>query len=328
MIKIIRLLAGLVIAGLFLFLIFRHISLREISTALSVANPIWALAAVIAFFLGYSFRIARWRTMLIRVNSNIRWRDCAGPLMASVAANNILPLRAGDVLRAFGFNRRLGLNAATALTSLFVERLLDLLMLVVCLGTALTYFSVRSSKLIGLSGGALLVCGGGIIFLLFFPSLFKPIIFWLGNLISRYYPKFGGKILSEFSKVFSALDYMTNTQVMLRLFVLSALAWISEGLVFLFAAISLHSISRPAAAWLAFPVGTISTLIPGTPGYVGTFDYFTSLSMITLGNPPVISAAYAFLVHAILWLPPTAVGGVYLMLHPVESNKIIKAECL
>ncbi|HSC81948.1 MAG TPA: lysylphosphatidylglycerol synthase domain-containing protein, partial [Chitinolyticbacter sp.] len=61
------------------------------------------------------------------------------------------------------------------------------------------------------------------------------------------------------------------------------------------------------------PVGTLATLIPSTPGYVGTFDYFTVRAMTALGNGQVVATAYALLVHALLWLPPTLAGGAYLL---------------
>jgi uncharacterized membrane protein YbhN (UPF0104 family) len=84
-------------------------------------------------------------------------------------------------------------------------------------------------------------------------------------------------------------------------------------------------VTGPLAGWLALPVGTLATLIPSTPGYVGTFDYFTVKAMTELGNTTAAATAYALLVHALLWLPPTLVGGLYLLLHPVGQQATPKA---
>jgi uncharacterized membrane protein YbhN (UPF0104 family) len=75
---------------------------------------------------------------------------------------------------------------------------------------------------------------------------------------------------------------------------------------------------------LALPVGTLATLIPSTPGYVGTFDYFTVRAMSVLGNSISASTAYALLVHILLWLPPTLIGGLYLLLNPIKKHKASK----
>jgi uncharacterized membrane protein YbhN (UPF0104 family) len=72
-------------------------------------------------------------------------------------------------------------------------------------------------------------------------------------------------------------------------------------------------------------VGTFATVIPSTPGYIGTFDYFTAQAMSALGNTAAAAAAFAFLVHAVLWLPPTVAGGLYLLMNPVSLRNRFKA---
>jgi uncharacterized protein (DUF983 family) len=52
---------------------------------------------------------------------------------------------------------------------------------------------------------------------------------------------------------------------------------------------------------------------------VGTFDYFTARAMAALGNDLVASTAYALLVHVLLWLPPTLIGSIYMLLNPIKK---------
>ena len=241
--------------------------------------------------------------------------------MASVAANNILPFRAGDILRAFAFNRRLEISASTSLTSLFVERLLDLLMVVSFLGIALTYFGIDSSALVGVGGSVLIFAAIGILSLLFFPWVFKKPALFIADLICILNAKLGTKFKEELLKIFFALDHTSQKKIISKLVLWSFLAWIGEGLVFWFAALSLPDISKDLAAWVALPVGTLATVIPSTPGYVGTFDYFTAQSMIAMGNSKTSSVAFAFIVHAVLWLPPTLAGGIYLIANPTKKSK-------
>ena len=318
--KFIRLALGVLLTAICLWLIFRQISLYEISVAFSKANLIFVLEAVFVFFLGYSCRIERWRLMLKQDNPNLGWMNCAGPLMASVATNNVLPFRAGDILRAFGFNRKLKICAATSVSSLFVERLLDLLMVLSLMGFTLSYFGVNSSRFIGV-GGTFLIAGAGVIlFVLLFPALFKPLAFWLGRCLLRLSPQLGKKTFGEIQKVFSALEHMAKGHTMPKLIIWSMFAWVAEGFVFWFAALALPSIFYPQAAWMALPVGTLVTVIPSTPGYIGTFDFFTIQAMTVLGNTAAAGTAYALLIHALLWLPSTITGGLYLLLNSVKKN--------
>jgi len=323
--KLLRLGLGIAFGALFLWLILRNITLSSVRVALQDANALLLLGAVAVFFVGYACRIARWRLMLSQENPAVSWRQCAGPLMASVAANNVLPFRAGDLLRAFGFNSRLGISAATSLTTLFVERLLDLLMVLAFLGLALSLFGADSVRFIGMGAGVMLAAATVALFVLLFPQVFKPLAFWSGRLASRLVPRLGARILQEIEKIFSVLAGVATRGTMVRLIAWSFLAWAAEGLVFWFVALALPSIGNSAAAWLALPLGTLSTLIPGTPGYVGTFDFFTAKAMSALGNELAASTAFALVIHVVLWLPPTLAGGLYLALKPVRHRDVLKA---
>lgn len=323
--KIAKLALGIVLAGIFLWLIFRHINLAELKKAFDEANTYFIATALAAFILGYSCRIERWRVMLRHDNQDLRWTSCAGPFLASVAANNVLPFRAGDLFRAFGFNRKLGISAAASLTSLFIERLLDLLAILILLGLTLTYFGMEFSHFLGVGGMSLIAVAIVILIVLLFPHLFKPLAISFGAFTSKAFPKIGLKLAEEINKIFSALEHLARGTTMLKLALWTLLAWGAEGLVFWFSALALPAILHPAAAWLALPIGTLATVIPSTPGYVGTFDFFSVQAMTAFGNSKTASTAYTLLVHALLWLPPTIFGGAYLLLHRTKQQEKLGA---
>ena len=150
--KAVRLLLGIALAGFFGWLILRQIDAGQVRQAFAGADAGWIAAAAAAFVIGYASRIQRWRVMLRVDNPALRWKDCAGPLLGSFAATNVLPFRAGDVLRAFAFNGRLGTGSGTVVATLFVERLLDMLMVLVLLGTTLALFGMDTSRFAGVGG--------------------------------------------------------------------------------------------------------------------------------------------------------------------------------
>jgi len=240
--------------------------------------------------------------------------------MGSFAANNVLPFRAGDVLRAFAFNGRLGISSGIVIATLFVERLLDLLMVLILFGTSLVVFGLNSNAIAGIGGATLFLVALGILLLLLVPALFTPLALYVGKLTERIAPNVGAKLHKEIEKSISTLKHLARGNTMIRLVVWSLVAWIAEGGVFWSASLALPSIINHMAAWLALPIGTLATLIPSTPGYVGTFDYFTVRAMTTLGNEIPASTAYALLVHAMLWLPPIVVGGLYLLFRPAKTR--------
>ena len=319
--QLIRVGVGLIAAVFFVWLIARQISLAELTHAFIGTYPAYFGSALFIFLLGYSCRIERWRLMLTGNNQNLTWHQCAGPLMASFAANNVLPFRAGDVLRAVAFNNELGVSAGNVVATLFIERLLDLLMLLFLLGVALSVFNLDVGGLIGLGSGTLIGISISILFFLLKPKFFTPFILFFGKIFAKLAPHWGGIFLIEANKSLATLVTLAKGRTMIKLVVWSLGAWLSEGCVFWMTALALPSITEPVGAWLALPVGTLATLIPSTPGYIGTFDYFTVHAMTALGNERSASTAFALVVHVLLWLPPTLIGGLYLLVRQTRIKQ-------
>ena len=320
--QVARVVLGISFAAFFIWLIASQIEPSELARSFRNTNPTWIFAALAAFCCGYACRIARWRKMLLQDSPGLSFKKCAGPLLASFAINNVLPFRSGDVMRAFAFNRQLGTSSGIVLASLFVERLLDLLMVLLMLGGALALFHLDFERFAGVGSVMLISLSLLIVLALLFPGLFTPLVRLLNRIIIKLAPGFGKKLASEINIGMESLTHLSKKGTMLILVIWSCAVWLAEGAVFWCVAMALlPAIETPAAGWLALPVGTLATLIPSTPGYIGTFDYFTIKAMTALGNTTAISTAYALLVHALLWIPPTLTGGLYLLTLNIRKSR-------
>jgi uncharacterized protein (TIRG00374 family) len=307
-----RLGVGLLFATLFAWLVFREVSAEAIARAFVGVRFAWIWLAVVAFSVGYSSRIERWRLMLLPENPQLTWAMCAGPLMAGFAANNVLPFRAGDVLRSVAFTRELGVGAGAVLATLVIERLLDLFIMIAFLGIVALVVGTAITGLTIVEDCALVAGAVGILLLLIVPGVLSTPALFVGRSAARLSPRFGKRLQEQINRGLCTLQHLGRGHTLLNLILWSALTWLAEGCVFRCAAAGLPTLATPSAGWLALPLGTLATLIPSTPGYVGTFDYVVSRAMTTLGNGPAAATAYGLLVHSLLWLPSTAVGGLYL----------------
>lgn len=314
--KVIRLSISIFFSVSFVLLIIKKINSEDFAQAFLGIRWDYVLVAGLSLFIGYVSRVERWRSMLIIENPMLKWKSCVGPFLASFAANNVLPFRVGDAMRAFVFNHQLGVHSGTTLASLFVERLLDLVMVLLFLGVTASLLGSDLSQLVSIGSFSMISLAVLIVFLLFFPALFEPLANAIGLLAFKIFPSVGLKIQTELQRGFEVLRILSKFSVMSRLLAWSFVVWIAEGGVFYFAAVSLPSLVSPLTSWLALPVGTLATLIPSTPGYIGTFDFSIMQVMTLLGNSSASSAAYALLVHACLWLPVTCLGGAYLFVRP------------
>lgn len=310
-----RLLLGLAVAGLFLWLTLRHVDMGQLARAagdISLSKALWAPLFLVA---GYGARIRRWQAMLWRHRPDLGFGRTGVAFMAAFAVNNLLPLRAGDALRSFGFTRWLGVGPGAVLATVLVERLLDLVVLILALALALWVFSLDGAAL-GLArwgGGVLAGLGFAALALLLRPRLLRPLVRAAGYLAARLGSGIREQVDRFLSQLMATLDDLSRRHAMPVLVFWSVLAWFFEGATFWALARAVPALPHPEAAWLAMPAGTLATLIPSSPGHVGTFDYFARTAVTALGNPLVEATLFVLLVHALLWLITTFAGALSLL---------------
>lgn len=318
--KILGFIFGMALTVLFSWLIAYQLDWREISRALMQANLCWISLAVVIFFIGFACRIERMKLMMLCDNPSLTWKECVGPTFISMAISNLLPFRAGDLVRAFGFNRRLKITAATSIATIAMERMCDLLAIILLLAVALPFFQSNAVDFLG-KGSFVLIGIVVLISLIFlFPRSFAPPSIALLSWVSRFMPKIGNPLLNFTSKAFDALFHVACKGVIWRVLGWSLLAWVGQGLVFWFCALAIPAITSKGAAWLAMSIGSLSTIIPSAPGNIGTFDYFVLEAMKLDGNSTNAAAAYTFVVHLVIWLPSTFAGIIGLLLHPFSKQ--------
>ena len=308
-------LLGLLVAALFLYLAFGRMEWAEIEGVLRSAAPGPLFLALLALAGGFFTRIVRWWWMLRALEPELPLRSCTRPFLLSLAINNTVPLRAGDVVRAFGFRTALRSPPLRVVGTLVVERILDLFVLLALFFAGLLGVAAGAVPPAFVSTGVLLgmACLGGILVLVFAPERLHAIlraVLRSRRLARQSWAERAGALLQQ---LFDGLSILQSPGRAAQLLGLSLVAWTLEGAMFASVAWALHTEASPLGPWFALATGTLATLLPSSPGYVGTFDYFAMLGLVAYGASRTAAAAFALLVHLILWLPVTVVGAFYLV---------------
>lgn len=113
-------------------------------------------------------------------------------------------------MRAFAFNRQLGTSSGIVIASLFVERLLDLLMVLLLLGSALVLFRLDFERFAGVGSVVLIVISLLIVLVLLFPRLFSPLVLILNRILIKLSPEFGNKVAKEINKAMNSLIHLSK----------------------------------------------------------------------------------------------------------------------
>ena len=296
---------GLAVSAAFLYATLRTVPFSRVLAVLGDARPEWIAIALGFIALAYALKIYRWMTMLKGLGSTVGLREAAVPFLGGVALNNVLPFRAGDVIRVVAFQRFTGIPASGQIGSLVLERLLDLLVLMTFLFATITYLEadVLDAALLAALKLAALAVAVGILLFLAAPGAIRTVVRSAEKRVPRL--RRAGDALLRLS---AAVATLSRPLLLVRVVLVSILAWLAEGGAFYAVGQALGVAATPEAALLALSVGTLSTIIPSSPGYVGTFHYFTARTLVGSGASEIGAAAFAILIHALLWLSITASG--------------------
>jgi uncharacterized protein (TIRG00374 family) len=116
--------ASLALAGVLLYYSLRGIEWREVWATLSSARLAFVALALALMTLALFLRSYRWRVILTSEGSVsiplAFWATSAGYL-----GNNVLPARAGEVVRSLMISSRTGMSKAFVLTTALSERVVD-----------------------------------------------------------------------------------------------------------------------------------------------------------------------------------------------------------
>ena len=312
---LLRLAIGLPIAAVFAWLAFGRIDWSAAGSTLAEARLMPLIAALALLGVDFSLRTLRWWWMLRTFDKTLPTSACFAPFFGSFAANNILPMRAGDLIRIVGFRHHIGAPAMRILGTMVIERLLDLFMLLAIFFVGLHSLAdgAINPKFIT---GAKLIAGIALGLLVFLIVAERLILRGVRKLEASDFARQRGWLmrgLKWFDQALSTVSIFRSPTMVLALCGFSIAAWLCEGAVFYCVAWSLGIEVPPIGAWFAMSTGTLATLLPSSPGYVGTFDYFAMRGIIAYGAAEDPAAAFTLLAHLMMWLPVTIVGGLFLL---------------
>ena len=275
--------------------------------------------AVASLAAGYAFRIERWAMMLRAAGANVTFGRACAPFLASIALNNVLPLRVGDVVRALVFPRSIGVARTTATSSIVAERAIDLATLLAAFaaGFALAGSTALSPQLTRagfiLAGLCALLLIGGL-------TLSGPIASVLERRTVAGEERGVARLLTNAGVTAAALlrgfEAMARPMMLARTTAYSALAWAGEAGLYYFILLGLGIHVSAAQTVVVMAIVTISTMIPSSPGYVGTFHLAAVSAVALIGGSPQEAGSLAVLAHLALWLSTTIAGFVAICFKP------------
>jgi len=315
--KTIRIVAGLLISLVFLWLAFRKSDLSQVWGILKTMRIDLIIVVFVISVLSLMLRSLRWKT-LGKEYHNVSWKNCFEATSIGLMLNNFVPFRGGDLFQGYFLAKKSGLPKSYTMATVFLERIIDffppLIMIV-----AGSFFVVLPEQ-IKLSRIFLLL------FILFaliylFISQRKRFINIIQNFMHHKHSERIDRFLDNLAK---AILFIKDRQVITQSVPLTLLNWFVLTSVTTFLTLKAVGIQLNfLAVFLVLGISIMSVAIPSSPGFVGTWEFFTMLALSIFKIDRDRALSYAVISHFMALLPATIFGLYYFYLEMfVRKEKI------
>ena len=287
-----RWLPGVVISLIAILVIIHFVDLNRFIAAIRAANYWLILLSVVISIIWLLVRGIVWRTLLRERASygDVFWTLCEGYLL-----NTVLPFRLGEVGRAFLLGRKAKLGFVDVLSTIIIERVLDVAFSAAILLSAVPFVvGAAGAGRIAILIGALVVAGMVVLYVLARNQAWALAQF---QRLSARWPKLqtlGGDMLASF---FSGLAILTDGWLFVRFLFWMALNWVIALAQFYLVLAAFYPQAR--LLWSLFGLGAVAfgNAIPSLPGAVGTFEGALSGALTILSGDQSKALAVAITSH-------------------------------
>ncbi len=291
-----RLWVGLLISGVALVLALVGIDLDQVGQVLAQAEYAYLVPAAVGMVAYMAARAVRWRLLL---GPDVSFSRCFWVTNIGYLVSNVLPFRLGDPARAVVVAQGGGISTGAALSTVVVERVLDMLMVVALLAGVTPFIGgIGDTVLAGaVAGGAAVAALGGMMLLAFRPewgrALVRRTLAWLP------WPKLDvERWVGVVDGLFEGLAPLRSGRRTLALLGWSVVTW---GCVVLFYWTLMRAfLPHPpllAAPFLVCVVG-LGMAIPSSPGAMGVFHAVARYGLTVPFDVPTDQAVtVAFAIH-------------------------------
>lgn len=315
-----KLVIGLLVSGLFLYLAFGKIDLARMKESFLEANYWLLIPAVLVMFVSHWLRSIRWQYFLNSFKKISVGRLFSATLIGYMG-NTILPAHLGEIFRANVIGKKEKIATSSVLATIVIERIIDVLSLLLIMILTLVIYPFPSW--VTQSGYLMFAFAIGLfVFLIMLKQQSEKTIKLL-KVFLRILPEKIAELVEKIINSFiNGINSMERKRDYLVISVLSVLIWACYWLAlhitfYAFDLFQTYNLSAVASLVLLV-ITTISVVVPSSPGYIGTYHYLAQLSLGLFGVPGSVGLSFAFVAHASSLLPTALVGMVFAWKEGIE----------
>ena len=269
-------------------------------------------AAMCVGTASFSVRALRWRILLNASASRpLSFATVFRANMAGYLGNNVLPARAGEVIRSVLISSQSSLSRAYVLTTAFSERMVDAITLVLWGSVMLFWVRSKPAWMEDVARTMGLVAGAGALVLMIVPhveGLVHRLVAWLPGP-----PALKERMKGMTEQILLGIRAFHDAGRFLGFAFLTAAIWMIDATCMIISAHGLRlEIGYPAAVLLITAMG-LGSALPSTPGYLGIYQFAAVTVLAAFGIGREQALAFSLVNQALGYVVITVLGvpGLY-----------------
>jgi glycosyltransferase 2 family protein len=327
-----KVVAGLLISLASVIYALSHVDFAQVAEAFAGASYIWTIPMMISVIITMWIRAFRWQKLLLPVRK-LGYGTLYSSVMIGFMANNLLPARVGEVIRALSLSQKHQLSKTSVFATIVAERAFDSLGLLTAFMLTLIFIDYP----LELKKAGLLILIISMMALGFLLLLKTKTDFAVGMIcapigsISKIVAAKTESILRKFAV---GLTILTDPRLIMIVYLQSVFLWVFAGLsgYLIFLSFDLHP--QVWAAFIVLFATALGVSLPSSPGYIGiyhaacmiAFDLIKSFGMFGQDVSKSVALSYAIILWSCQFFPVTILGLYYLKKEHLRFKDISRGE--
>ncbi len=297
----------------------------RLQRALLTTNYWWLIPSLMATILALAIRAYRWKFFL-KDYKNIRYQSLWRSVCVGYMANNVLPFRIGEIVRAWFLARKENRKTSEVFGTIVLERISDILSILILYVIFVFYFATRPDVHLPNE----MIIGAWIMAFIALASLaFLILLNWkpdrirsLVNSVLKILPEKVSKKLNHlFDAFIEGLWILNSWKCILITFALSMLVWMILAFAYLYIFYAVGIDGTLLLALFLIVALAFAVSIPSAPGFIGTFHWVGQQALLMMGIKGNIEA-YVLIAHMLAYVPVVVIGLVYLSIENVSWKEL------
>jgi uncharacterized protein (TIRG00374 family) len=287
---------GIIISLITLVWALQGIRLVDVWTALQKVNYLYLIPASFFVIVTLVGRAVRWRLLFspTPLQNLLRFFFI---INVGYLVNNLLPLRAGDLVRGLMISKAERVSKVRALSTVLLEHVMDIMILVLLLVLVIQYLPsqpavvLQAGKVIGVAVlGVMLILG-----VLSYQK--KRALTALSHLLSLANSSKNKQLYRRAESFLDFLHSLKSSQIYLELAGLSLLLWFSA-ILLAYSLFIAFGLQLPfIAAVFVICIVSLGIAVPSSPGYIGVYHSLVVFALTVYSVDKSLAFSYALVLH-------------------------------